>query len=142
MSEPALDLAKFDADRLRITDAAVAVLEVVPGLHLTGQFALGKNGTLVYVPGGERQARNFVCVDRKETTNHFQPSRRFTTAQNSRPLRRAFSAITAESIGHTLAQIRSPETTENLKVLGVGLRSFQPCRRSSRLGTEPAGSAS
>ena len=47
LSAPALDLTKFDVDRLRITDAAVAVLEVVPGLHLTGQFALGKNGTLV-----------------------------------------------------------------------------------------------
>ena len=80
-----LGRTKFDVDRLRITDAAVAVLEVVPGLHLTGQFALGKTGrSYMFRMARGRHATSSASIG-NNARNHFQPSRRFTTAQNFPP---------------------------------------------------------
>ncbi|MCZ6649213.1 MAG: protein kinase, partial [Acidobacteria bacterium] len=78
----------FDLDRLEVTGPPVPVLDGVLTLRNSGavQFDIADNGTLIYVPGDERQTqRKLVWVDREGNIEDIQAPPRAYIQPNLSP---------------------------------------------------------
>jgi len=64
MQNAQLMAVSFDAERLRLTGQAIPVIEDVrnESLHEGGQYAISKNGTLIYAPGGDVRVGHLVVA--------------------------------------------------------------------------------